>query len=61
MRAALLLSLVATICGLAALFGVPAIYVGGEPVFGFEGFVTSLVFSAIPPLGVLGWRRLKGR
>ena len=59
MRAALLLSVFFTICGLAALFGVPAIYVGGKPVFGFVGFATSLVFAAVPPIGVLGWRRMK--
>jgi hypothetical protein len=45
------------ICGLAALFGIPAIYVAAKPVFGVAGFATSLVFAAIPPLLVFGWRK----
>jgi hypothetical protein len=43
--------------GLAALFGVPAIYVAAKPVLGAAGFAASLVFAAIPPLLVLGWRK----
>jgi hypothetical protein len=57
MRAALLLSVMFVIGGLASLFGVPAIYVAAKPVFGVAGFATSLVFAAIPPLLVLGWRK----
>jgi hypothetical protein len=61
MRAALMLSVLCIICGLAALFGVPAVYVGGKPVLGVLGFAASLVGAAVPPIGVLGWRRLKGK
>ena len=47
------------ICGIAALFGIPAIYVNYKPVFGALGFATSLVFATVPPLVVLGWRKMK--
>ena len=57
MRAALLLSVMCIICGLAAAFGVPAVYVSEKPVFGIAGLATSLIFAAIPPLVVLGWRK----
>jgi hypothetical protein len=57
MRAALLLSVVCVICGLAALFGIPAVYASAKPLFGVVGLVTSLAFAAIPPLVVLGWRK----
>jgi len=57
MRVALLLSVMCVVCGLAALFGVPAVYVRGEPLFGALGLATSLVFAMVPPLVVLGWRR----
>ena len=59
MRAAVLLSVVFIICGIAALSGIPAIYVGNKPVLGVLGFATSLVFAAVPPLVVLGWRKMK--
>jgi|1185.fasta_scaffold742026_1 hypothetical protein len=57
MRAALLLSVMSVICGLAALFGIPAIYVNAKPLFGIVGLGTSILFAAIPPLVVLGWRK----
>jgi hypothetical protein len=57
MQAALLLSVMCIICGLAALFGIPAVYVNAKPVFGVSGLAASLVFAAIPPLLVLGWRK----
>jgi hypothetical protein len=56
MRAALLLSLMSLICGVAALFGIPAIWVGGRPIAGIAGLLTALLFAAVPPLVVLGWR-----
>jgi hypothetical protein len=49
------------ICGFAALFGMSAVYVHGKPVLGVLGFVASLVWAAVPPLVVLGWRRVKGK
>jgi len=61
MRAALMLSGLFVICGVAALFGVPAIYVNYKPVFGGLGFVASLVYAAVPPLLVLGWRKVKAK
>ena len=61
MRAAALLSALFIICGIAALFGVPAIYVNHKPVLGVLGLATSLVFAAVPPLMVLGWRKVKGK
>jgi len=36
-RAALLLSALGLICGFAALFGMPAVYVMGKPVLGVLG------------------------
>jgi len=61
MRAAILLSIMITICGLAALFGVPAVHVWGRPVVGVLGLATSLAMAAIPPLVVLAWRRFAGK
>ena len=57
MRAALLLSVMSIICGVAAFFGKPAIYVNYKPVLGVAGLATSLLFAAVPTLAVLGWRR----
>jgi hypothetical protein len=57
MRAALLLSLMAVICGIAAAFGIPAIYVNARPIFGIAGLAASLVLAAIPPMVVLGRRK----
>ena len=61
MRAAVLLSVFFIIGGIAALFGVPAIYVNYKPVLGVIGLATSLVFAAVPPLVVLGWRKMKSK
>ncbi len=61
MRAALLLSAMCVICGLAALFGIPAVYVNSKPLFGVVGLATSLLFAAIPPLVVVGWRKYSGK
>jgi len=57
MRAALLMSVLSVICGIAALFGIPAVYVHHKPLFGVVGLATSLLLGAIPPLVVLGWRK----
>jgi len=59
MRAALLLSVLFVIGGLAALFGIPAIYAGGKAVLGVLGFATSLLYAAVPPVVVLAWRKWK--
>ena len=59
MRAAILLSIACIICGIAALFGVPAIYGFYKPVLGVLGLATSLVYAAVPPLIVLAWRKRK--
>ena len=46
------------ICGVSALFlNIPAVYFNAKPLYGVAGFATSLVYAAIPPLVVLGWRR----
>jgi hypothetical protein len=57
MRAAVFLSVLCVICGLAALFGIPAVYVSSKPVLGVAGLGTSIVFAAIPPIVVLAWRK----
>jgi hypothetical protein len=49
------------ILGIAALFGIPAVSVNGRPVFGVAGLATSLVFAAVPPLVVLGWRKYSSK
>jgi hypothetical protein len=59
MRAASLLSALILICGVAALFGVPAVYSGHRPVFGLNGLLMSLIGAAIPPLVVLAWRKMQ--
>ncbi len=61
MRAAILLSVMFLICGVAALFGVPAVWVNYKPITGLAGLGLSLVWAALPPLVVLGWRRWKRR
>jgi hypothetical protein len=61
MRAAVLLSLLILICGAAALVGVPSVYVGGRPVSGFAGLVTTVLSAAVPPVLVFGWRKLRGK
>jgi len=59
MRVALLLSLLFLICGLAAFFGVPAVNFNGRPITGLVGLLIGLLIAAIPPVVVLGFRRLK--
>jgi hypothetical protein len=61
MRAAVLLSGLFIICGMAALFGVPAVYVSGRPILGVLGFVTALTSAVVPPLVILGWRKVSGK
>ena len=59
MRAAVLLSVLIGICAVAAGFGLPAIYVAGQPVLGFTGFAIGFVGAALPPIAVLVWRNIK--
>jgi len=54
----LLLSGLFLICGVAAFFGVPAVLVGGQPIVGGRALVVSLIFAAVPPVAVLGWRKV---
>lgn len=61
MRAAVLLSGLFLICGVAALFGVPAVHVDGQVMLGVRGLLAALVAAAVPPIVVLGWRKLSGR
>jgi len=61
MRAAVLLSGFLLICGVAAFFGIPAVGVDGQPIVGVRGFVIALVAAAVPPVVVLGWRKMSGK
>ncbi len=61
MRAAWLLSLMIVICGVAAALGLPAVYVAGRPIFGFSGLLIALVGAALPPLVVIGFKKLRAR
>ena len=56
-----MLSALILICGAAAFFGVPAVYVRGQPVFGLAGLVAALVMAAVPPVIVFGWRKIRGK
>jgi hypothetical protein len=58
MRAAVLLSVLIGICALAAGFGIPAVYVAGQPVLGLKGLAIGLFGAAIPPAAVLAWRSI---
>jgi hypothetical protein len=58
MRAAVLLSVVAIMCGIAAAFGYPAVWVNGAPVVGLRGLMASIPIAAVFPLAVLAWRTL---
>ena len=49
------------ICGVAALFGIPAVFVGGRPITGIAGFAAALLFAAVPPVVVMGWRKMAGK
>ena len=61
MRAAVLLSSLFLICGVAAFFGVPAVHIDGQPVLGVGGFLIALVSAAIPPIVVFGWRKISAK
>ncbi len=58
MRAAVLLSGLFLICGVAAFFGIPAVYVDHQPAVGSSGLYIALVAAAVPPVDVLGWRKM---
>ena len=49
------------ICGVAALFGIPSVQVNGHAIAGVAGFVTALVVAAVPPVVVLGWRKISAK
>jgi len=59
MRAAVLLSGLFLICGVAVLLAIPAVLVGGRPIEGIAGFLTALLFAAVPLVVVLGWRLVR--
>ncbi len=61
MRAACLLSAMFVICGILAVFGYPTVYIGGRSTVGLSGFALAVVAAALPPLVVLGIRRLRRR
>jgi hypothetical protein len=61
MRAAVGLSAFFLLCGVAALFGIPAVQFDGQAILGVRGFVIALSVAALPPAAVLGWRRLSGK
>jgi hypothetical protein len=61
MRAAWLLSLMIVICGVAAARGIPAVYVAGRPVFGLSGLLIALAGAALPPLAVIGFKKLRAK
>jgi hypothetical protein len=58
-RAAVLLSAMFLISGVAAFFGVPAISVHGKPVTGPLGLLVSLAMAATPPLVIVVWRKYR--
>jgi hypothetical protein len=47
--------------GILAVLGYPAVYVAGRPVVGLSGLVFALIGAALPPLVVLGIRKLRRR
>jgi hypothetical protein len=61
MRAAYLLSLMFLIGGVLAVLGYPAIYVAGRPILGLSGLLVALVLAALPPLVVLGFRKMRSK
>jgi hypothetical protein len=61
MRAAVLLSGLILVCGVAALFGVPAVFAGSHVVVGIRGLVVALAGAAVPPVVVFGWRKMSGK
>ena len=58
MRAAVLLSVLVLICGVAALFGYPTMAVNGDPVVGLPALLASAVLAAVFPGTVFVWRKL---
>jgi hypothetical protein len=58
MRGAILGSVLVLICGVAALFGYPAMSVNGTRVFGLPALLISVVLAAAFPAAVFVWRRL---
>ena len=61
MRAAVLPSGLLLICGVAVLFGVPAIHVDGLVMLGVRGFLAALVAATVSPIVVFGWRKWSGK
>jgi hypothetical protein len=61
MRAAILLSTLFMIGGIAALFGVPGVHVGNQFVVGVKGLLAAMMMAAVPPVLVLVWRKLQKR
>jgi hypothetical protein len=55
------MSVLLLICGVAALFGVPAVSIGGQPIIGVRGFFLALAAAAVPPIVVLGRRTATGK
>ena len=58
MRAAILLSVLVVICGVAALLGYPTVGVNGNPVVGLPALLISVVLAAVFPGAVFVWRKL---
>lgn len=58
MRAAILLSVLVLICGVAALFGYPTVAVNGDPVMGLPALLISVLLAAVFPGAVFVWRKL---
>jgi hypothetical protein len=58
MRAALLLSALILICGVAVLFGVPSVQIRGQPLFGIAGLAIAMIGATFPPAAVFAWRKL---
>jgi hypothetical protein len=58
MRAAILLSILVLICGVAALFGYPTVSVNGDPVIGLPALLMSVLLAAAFPGAVFVWRKL---
>ena len=58
MRVAVLLSVLALICGVAAAFGYPAVTINGTPIVGFRGLAISIPVAAAFPSAVYLWHKL---
>ena len=57
MRAALLLSVLALVCGVAALFGYPTVSLNSTPAVGLPALLMSMALAAVFPATVLAWRK----